>query len=209
MPFTTLCLKKRWSIKVIRAWYACIFLFIAGIAQGQAITEITDFRIEKTDEQIQTSANITFELPSAVEDTLLKGVPLYFVFEVEILRERWYWYDRRVSAVQRHIRLAYQPLTRRWRLNITTGLGRQDNPGLALNQSFDTLAQALAVVKRVSAWKIADTFDIDPSIQYRLEFRFRLDLSQLPLPFQIGTMGQSDWNISAKASYPLYLGAGK
>lgn len=209
MPFTTLCLKKRWSIKAVQTWCACILIFIAGIAQAQAITEITDFHVEKTDEQIQASANITFELSAAVEDALLKGVPLYFVSEAEILRERWYWYDRRVSVVQRHMRLAYQPLTRRWRLNIATGLGRQENPGLALNQSFDTLAQALAVVKRVSAWRIAATVDIDPSIQYKLEFRFRLDLRQLPLPFQIGTMGQSDWNISANASYPLYFGTEK
>jgi hypothetical protein len=71
------------------------------------------------------------------------------------------------------------------------------------------LAQALATVKRVSRWKIAESSDIDPAINYRLDFRFKLDLSQLPRPFQIGALGQSDWDISALFSAPLAIDAAK
>jgi hypothetical protein len=71
---------------------------------------------------------------------------------------------------------------------------------LALNQSFDTLAQVLSAIKRVSRWKIADASEIDPSQKYRIDFRFRLDLNQLPRPFQIGALGQSDWDIAATSS---------
>jgi hypothetical protein len=42
-----------------------------------------------------------------------------------------------------------------------------------------------------------------------VEFRFRLDMSQLPRPFQIGTLGQSDWNISASSRQPLVLESDK
>ena len=45
--------------------------------------------------------------------------------------------------------------------------------------------------------------DLNPADSYTLEFRFRLDASQLPRPLQIGTLGQSDWIISAAASQPL------
>jgi hypothetical protein len=75
--------------------------------------------------------------------------------------------------------------------------------GLALNQSLDTLAQALAVIKRVSRWKIADVGDLDPTVKHKVEFRFRLDLTQLPRPFQIGALGQSEWDISAVVAAPL------
>jgi len=34
-------------------------------------------------------------------------------------------------------------------------------------------------------------------------FRFRLDTSQLPRPFQIGVVGHSDWNISAERNARL------
>ena len=54
---------------------------------------------------------------------------MYFVAEGDILRERWYWYDKRIVSVQRHIRLAYQPLTRRWRLNVNAAPGG-NQPGI-------------------------------------------------------------------------------
>jgi len=128
---------------------------------------------------------------------------MVFVAEADVLRERWYWYDKKLASVQRQMRLAYQPLTRRWRLNINAGIASGAPAGLALNQSLDTLAQALSTIKRVSRWRIADTAELDPGLKYKVEFRFRLDLTQLPRPFQIGTLGQTEWDIAATAVAPL------
>jgi hypothetical protein len=52
-------------------------------------------------------------------------------------------------------------------------------------------------VQHISHWKIADLSAIDPESHYNVDFRFRLDVSQLPRPFQIGAVGHADWNISA------------
>lgn len=187
--------------------WICVFALvcIAGVAHAQATADISQFRVERIDDEIIASSNIDFELPSAVEDALLKGVPLYFVLEADLLRERWYWFDRKVNTVKRQIRLAYLPLTRRWRLNVTAGAGREGGVGLALNQSFDTLEQALAVVRRVSYWQIGDAKDLVPGVKYKVELRFRLDLNQLPLPFQIGALGESEWDLAATATVPLTL----
>jgi hypothetical protein len=99
------------------------------------------------------------------------------------------------------MRLSYQPLTRRWRLVISSGpIG---NSGLALGQNFDTRDEALAAIQRISHWKIAEPGDIDPESRYSVDFRFRLDVSQLPRPFQIGAVGHSDWSISASRNVRL------
>lgn len=189
----------------------CVFtaMLFAGLVYAQSTADISQFRVERGDDQVVASGNIVFELPSPVEDALLKGVPLFFVLEADLLRERWYWYDRKVVGVKRHTRLAYQPLTRRWRLNVTAGAGREGGVGLALNQSFDTLEQALSTIKRVSHWQIADASELSPGVKYKVEFRFHLDLSQLPLPFQIGALGQSDWDLAATVTVPLSLSAAK
>lgn len=186
----------RWIVGVV-------MLFFAGSAYAQTVADVTQFRVDRVDEEILVSAQLQFELPVAVEDALLKGIPMVFVAEADVLRERWYWYDKKVISAQRQMRLAYQPLTRKWRLNINAGLGAVVPMGLALNQSLDTLAQALSVIKRVSRWKIAESGDLDLTAKHKLEFRFRLDLTQLPRPFQIGALGQSEWDISALASVPL------
>ncbi len=205
MASITRCYKSGWFERARNALAALILVLLTGWAYAQNATEITQYQLERLDEEIVVSAQIAFELPTAVEDALLKGIPLFFVMEADVLRERWYWYDKKISSVERHLRLAYQPLTRRWRLNVTAGAGREVGLGLALNQNFDTLAQVLSAIKRVSRWKIADASDLDASQKYKVDFRFRLDLNQLPRPFQIGALGQSDWDIAATSSSVLTI----
>jgi len=205
MVSITRCSKSGWFERTRNALTALILLLFAGWAYAQSATEITQYQLERLDDEIVVSAQVAFELPTAVEDALLKGIPLFFVMEADVLRERWYWYDKKISSVERHLRLAYQPLTRRWRLNVTSGAGREVGLGLALNQNFDTLAQVLSAIKRVSRWKIADVSDLDTSQKYKVDFRFRLDLNQLPRPFQIGALGQSDWDIAATTSSVLAI----
>ena len=77
------------------------------------------------------------------------------------------------------------------------------NSGLSLGQTFDTRDEALAAVQHISRWKIAEAGDVDAESRYNVDFRFRLDVSQLPRPFQIGMVGHTDWNIAAARSQRL------
>jgi hypothetical protein len=75
--------------------------------------------------------------------------------------------------------------------------------GISLNQNFDTLADALDAIKRVGRLRLGDTAEIGDDPLHQVTFRFRLDTSQLPRPFQIGVVGQSDWNIAAERTARL------
>jgi hypothetical protein len=191
-----------------RVWLrllACVLFAIAApAASAEGIpAEVSQLRVERAEEGLLLSANVELELPPLVDDALAKGIPMFFVAEATLLRDRWYWYDKPVAKAQRHMRLSYQPLTRRWRLVVTpTPIG---NSGLALGQSFDSREEALGVVQRISHWKIADASEIDPGARYNVDFRFRLDVSQLPRPFQIGAVGHADWNISASRNQRLTI----
>jgi Domain of unknown function (DUF4390) len=201
---------KKWPLDGVHRWLvACAWVLMAAIARAQGGVETVQFSVERADDQIQLSAQLQFELPAAVEDALLKGIPMVFVMNADILRERWYWYDKRIVGAARYFRVAYQPLTRRWRLNVTSGAGASASVGLALNQSYDSLPLALAAIKRVSKWTIADAAELDAAQKYKVEFRFRLDLTQLPRPFQIGMLGENDWEIAVAAQTPLTIEAGK
>lgn len=206
--FTRSC--KKWPCEGVLLWLlACALVGLSTGARAQAAVEALQFSVERADDQIQLSAQLQFELPAAVEDALLKGIPMVFVMNADILRERWYWSDKRLASAARSFRVAYQPLTRRWRLNVNSGLGASAALGLALNQSYDSLPLALAAIKRVSKWTIAEVADLDPAQKYKVEFRFRLDLTQLPRPFQIGMLGQNDWEVTVTTQTQLTLEAGK
>jgi hypothetical protein len=203
-------LKNSWAKFVGLIAFACLVWSGAGPVWAQATApEISRFRLERAGDSVLLSAELQFELPTAVEEALLKGVAVVFVAETEVTRERWYWMNKKVVSTERHMRLAFQPLTRRWRLNVAPGLMSNTGLGVALNQTFDSLTDALAAVQRLSRWKIADFGTIDLERRHWVDFRFRLDASQLPRPLQIGTLGQSEWNISMSYVQPLVLETGK
>jgi hypothetical protein len=188
---------------LLRAVFLAFLLTCFGTAGWAQPTsaEVTQLTVERTDDGVLLSAAVRFELPQVVDDALAKGIPMYFVTEATIFRDRWYWYDKRMAAAARHMRLAFQPLTRRWRLQVSAHpIG---NSGLVLGQVFDSREEALAAVQRVSRWRIAEPADVEFDGSYNIDFRFRLDISQLPRPFQIGAVGQSEWVISAGRSQRL------
>jgi hypothetical protein len=167
---------------------------------------VTQMRLENGDDGIYLSATVQFELPTLVEDVLDKGIALHFVAEAELYRERWYWADRKVAQVTRYMRLAYQPLTRRWRLNVApVPISGNAGFGVSLNQNFDSLEEALDAVKRVGRLRLGDVSEIGEDGQHPVVFRFRLDTTQLPRPFQIGMVGQSEWDISVDRSVRLTM----
>ena len=64
-----------------------------------------------------------------------------------------------------------------------------------LGGSFDPPHLAHLALGRLARWRIADATRLEDGERYSVSFRFRLDLSQLPRPFQIGMANQPDWNI--------------
>jgi Domain of unknown function (DUF4390) len=178
----------------------------AALRADPAPSEVAALRLERQDDGLYLNTSVSFELAAPIEDALLKGIPMFFVAEADVYRDRWYWTDRKVASVSRYIRLAYQPLTRRWRVNAAPTPGGTSGLGVALTQHFDTLPEAVASVRRITRWKIADAADIDAEARHNVEFRFRLDITQLPRPFQIGVVGQGEWNISVSRSQRLENG---
>ena len=174
-------------------------------AQSAKSASVSQLKLEQADDGIYLNAQVQFELPNLVEEVLDKGIAIYFVAEAELYRERWYWTDQKVALATRHMRLAYQPLTRRWRLNVSPVPITNSGFGVSLNQNFDTLAEALEGVRRVARLRLGDISEIGDEGTHPVTFRFRLDTSQRPRPFQIGVVGQADWNISVERSARLSL----
>lgn len=192
-------------LRVLRRVLGVVGALVAAVALAQvaAPVEIAQWKAEPSEDGLLLSAQVRFDLPMAVEDALQKGIPLTFTVEAEVYRERWYWFDRRISNALRSYRVVYQPLSRRWRVTVAGSGVDASAAALSLNQGFETLSDAMAYAKRVARWRVADAAQMEEGVQYRVELRYRLDVSQLALPMQIGTLGQSDWNLTTSASQTL------
>jgi hypothetical protein len=170
-----------------------LMLWVLGSAplRAQGI-ELANLNVQRQEGELSIDFDVRLNLPKAVEDAMQRGVPVYFVAEATLLRNRWYWRDERVARVQRSWRVAYQPLTSTWRV----GFG-------GFNQNFQSLGEALAVASRSTRWKVAELAQLDPDSRYYLEFSYRLDNTQLPSPMQIGLGGQADWALGVERSLRL------
>jgi len=203
MAFTTHCWKNFLRLEALflsglkRGRWLCLALSLtlAGVAKADTTVELQGLKLERQDTALYMSGTWQFEMPAALEDALLKGITLYFVTEVEISQERWYVYNQRVARAERHVRLFYQPLTRRWRVNISPQPFNVSGLGMSLGQSYDTAEEAMSAVRRIVQWRIANAADYNPDAKQTISINFKLDLKQLPRPLQIGAAGQSDWNI--------------
>ena len=175
---------------------AMLLAFSFGLARSQGV-ELGTLQVQRVEGTLNLEFNARVTLTRAVEEALQRGVPIYFVAEAQLLRNRWYWRDERVTRLSRQWRVAYQPLTSTWRVSLG-----------GLYQTFPSLGEALATASRTSAWKLADVAQLDPDKSYYLEFSYKLDTSQLPGPMQFGLGGQGEWAVGASRTLKVDLSAG-
>lgn len=201
MDFSMPFLKKqnRSIVASLLIWFLPLSMLLASLLVASSARAqnsnayISAMQLSRSETELFLNAQIAFEMSPIVQDALTKGVPLIFTAEAEITRDRWYWYDKTITIASRVMRLSYQPLTRRWRVNVGTG-------GVSLPQYFESLNDALASIKRFNRWRVADLAEIDPTTVHTIQFKFKLDLSELPRPFQIGLIGNNEWLIETNKS---------
>ena len=205
MGFITHCWKKNGLellSSLVRLLCVGILSISAAWAQNASI-ELTELKALRENGNLVLNAQMSLELGPVLEDALVKGLALHFVAEAEILRDRWYWTDAQVGVSHRYYRLAFQPLTRRWRLNVSSEPIAGTGLAGSISQSFETLAEALSVIRRQSAWRLIELQSLTPDARQRIRYNFKLDVSQLPRPFQIAAGGQSDWNLQVSRTLRL------
>ncbi|WP_310493402.1 DUF4390 domain-containing protein [Dechloromonas sp.] len=170
----------------LRRWLL-LLLFVPVLAWTAEI-DITNPQLSASDDGYVLSADFKFELNPRLEEAVTKGVVLYFVADFELSKARWYWLDEKLVSRSLTYRLSYHALTRQYRL--TTG---------GLHQSFQTLSEAMQVLSRLRSWTVIDKNDkaVHPGEAYSASLRMRLDVTQLPRPFQISALGNKDWSLGS------------
>ncbi|MCZ7565931.1 MAG: DUF4390 domain-containing protein [Burkholderiales bacterium] len=143
-------------------------------------------RLEPIEEGYALDADFDLDLTARLEDALHKGVALYFVIEFECTRPRWYWLDERVATAARSLRLSYHALTRTYRLSSGS-----------LHRTYPALGEALRVLGTVRGWIVIERGQLAPDTTHVAATRVRLDLTQLPKPFQVSALANRDWTLAS------------
>jgi len=139
--------------------------------------EVRDARLAPAEEGLALSAEFAFDINPRLAEAVANGIPLYFAVEFELKRTRWWWFDEKAAVKRMQLRLSYHALSRQYRLS--TGL---------LQQSFSTLPEVLAVLRRVRDWTVVDRSSPLADGNYEAAVRMRQNVNLLPKPFQLSAI---------------------
>ncbi len=184
MVFITRCCKRSSPLLALAA--LVLLLAAAPAAQAEGI-DVSRAALVAVEEGYFLEADFGVALNPTLEDALNKGVALYFLLEFEIIRPRWYWFNENILDTRQQYRLSYNALTRQYRL----GVG-------SLFQSFGALAEALDFLSRVRRRQVLEPGVLTKGNTYTAGVRMRLDVSQLPKPFQLNALASRDWNFGSE-----------
>ena len=151
------------------------------------LVPLTNAEVRVEEDLVLLNAEFELSLNATLEEALQRGIPLYFLLEVDIVRPRWYWFDEKVAQHSTQYRVSYLPLTRQYR--VASGL---------LSQTFDTLAEVERLIGRVNSRTIARAGELEKGSRYDVVVRLRLDNNQLPKPFQVNALASRDWQLASE-----------
>jgi len=173
--------------------FAFLTRILVVLALGAALAaqadeiEVRGARLSSTEEGLVLDAEFAFDFNPRLAEAIANGVPLYFAVEFELMRPRWYWFDEKSASKRMQIRLSYHAMSRQYRLS--TGL---------LQQSFGSLEEALHVLRRVRNWLVVDHTAMLGNASYEAAVRMRLDIAQLPKPFQVSALTSPEWHLESQ-----------
>ncbi|WP_432723725.1 DUF4390 domain-containing protein [Jeongeupia wiesaeckerbachi] len=181
----------RFSANVLNAVLALLLWLAASIAFGDGI-RAQSAGASYASNRVELSARFAVTLNPTLENALANGVSLPFVYEFQLTRPRGYALYRQVAdwfspTAELGYRLSYHAISRQYRLHLGS-----------FYRSFTTLDEALSALGVVRGWSVlAGTSIADDKSDFAGKVRLRLDLSQMPKPFQLSTLGQNDWKLES------------
>lgn len=134
------------------------------------------------------NARIDYDLPDVLLDALANGVELVIEVDVEIVRERGWWFDEDVASISLRHQLAYYALSRMYVVrNLNTGV----------QTTFPSLYSALHAIGTLRGFPLLDASLLDPTEVYQVRLRARILPEELPLPLRARAYIDSDWRPSS------------
>jgi hypothetical protein len=148
--------------------------------------EVKSAELHAEEDGYYLNAEFGFTLNPTLDEALQKGVPLYFLLEFELVRPRWYWFDEKVLTATTQYRVSYNALTRQYRA--ASGL---------LGQTFESVDELERFLSRVTSREVARRDQLTKGVPYEAAVRLRLDVNQLPKPFQVSALASREWTLQS------------
>ena len=184
--------------KPLFAVLVCLLLLLNGLFSKPIHAE--GFRVlaaetKLKDHVFQLEANLDLKFSADALDALRSGVPLIVLINIEVLKDRNWWFDKTVAKLEQGYLLLYHALSEKYIIHNL-------NSGSQIN--FSNLNAALHSLGNIQDFPLIDKNLLDKDDNYYVRLRTYLDIESLPAPMRPIAYISSQWQLESEwFSWPL------
>jgi len=177
----------------VMCWRMALVLLLGAAAPALANTlddrgrfDMRGVELREADPVYRIDAIAQLRLSASARDALQSGVALTIALEVEVLRERSWWFDQEVATVSRRMRLERHELSDQY---VLTNLNTDER------RSFYRISAALDAIGRGLDFPVIDRVLIDDPASHYGRARMRLERESLPWALRPLAMISGEWKL--------------
>ena len=174
--------------KKIKVLLFLLSTFFSNIAYADNI-RINSAEIFLIDEQYTLAASYDVEITKILEEILIKGVPLNFLLEFDLIYPNiftLYLFNKEIYSFKQKYRLSFNSLTQQYRLSFG-----------GLYQNHTNLKDAMSVIGSIRKSNFIKSDQIKIDAIHEAQIRLSLDITKLPKPLQMSALGNKNWNLNS------------
>jgi len=163
---------------------ACVGLYYSPAGWAQGRFDIRSAYVERAEGVYQLTATLDFDIGEGARAAVRDGAPFTLHLEIVVRRQRSYWLDEGVAALEQSYELVYHALSDRY-------LVRNVNSGE--QASYATLDAALDSLRVISNLPILDQALVRPERRHEISLRASLDVRTMPDTLRFILFWSDDW----------------
>jgi hypothetical protein len=137
--------------------------------------QVRSVATELKDKVYLLNARIDYRLSNEVVEALQNGVPLIILLDIEVKRERHWWFDKTIAELQQGYLILYHALSETYIVN---------NLNSGAQKNFTSMNAALRSLGHIEDLPIIDTHLVKPDAKHYVELKTYLDIESLPAPMR-------------------------
>ncbi|MCG8432828.1 MAG: DUF4390 domain-containing protein [Gammaproteobacteria bacterium] len=185
--------KSKIGHKIFRHWLICLAVAFCAAWQAHAAEEEDRFTVqtaytELIDGVYYLNADIEYGLSEEALTALRNSVPLTIVLEIEIIRDRRFFFNNSIAELEQSYQISFHPLSGRYVVkNLNSGE----------IESYVNYRTAIARLGQVTELPIFEETLMEEDANYLVRMRAILDLKQYKAPLRLFASLFSDWKLSS------------
>ena len=173
-------------------------LLLVSVIPNQSSAEgfkIHSANTKLKDHVFHLNANMELKFSDDALDALRSGVPLIVLINIEVQKDRNWWWDKTIAELEQGYLLLYHALSEKYIIH-NLNSGAQNN--------YVNLNSALNSLSNIRNFPLIDKNLLDEDDEYYVRLRTYLDIESLPAPMRPIAYISSQWQLESDwFSWPL------